>query len=236
MILARLDKSITGTNLARISAEVLDVEDLKLLVKSGKVDWGAAAEGEDLAIIWALKNREEVVEISAEVNKTNLEGDPTADMEIICDESTLRVHKAFLRAKSTVFEASLSSGMKEEREGVIRIKEISHNTITAMMHFIYTGTLGDNDLNIFDVAYTAEKYNLPGWVDELCRKLRTQEEVAEEMVANMVIASSGYQGARRLLEVAVDKIKARKEMVMTKEFREKFRDHQDSLFDLIQEM
>ena len=233
MILARLDKKHTGSTLASITLEVLEEKDIKLLVKSSKVDWSEAAEGEDLPIVWALKNREEVVEILAEVNKTNLEGDPTSDVEIICGGKTLRVHKAFLRAKSTVFEASLRSGMKEEREGVIRIKEISHDTITAMMHFIYTGTFGDYDLDISDMAYTADKYILSGWVDELCRKLRTQE-VTEGMVADMVIAGSEHPGARKLLEVAVTKIKARKKIVDSKDFREKV--DKNCLCDLIQEI
>ena len=165
----------------------------------------------------------------------NLEGDESCDLDIICGEKTLRVHKWFLKAKSPVFEAGLSSGMKEEREGVVKIDDVTPDIITAMIHYIYTGKLGDEDLNISDVAYAAEKYLLPGWVEELCSKLSAQE-VTEEMVADMVIAGSGYSGARKLMEVAVTKIKARKEIVDSKKFREKMLGHQDCLFDLIKEM
>ena len=56
MILARLDKSFTGSTMARIAVEVLEEEDVKLLVKSWKVDWKETAENEDPAILWALKN------------------------------------------------------------------------------------------------------------------------------------------------------------------------------------
>ena len=119
--------------------EVLGVDDLKLLVETGSVNWGSTAEGEDLPLVWALKNKEEVVEALAEVNKMNLEGDPSSDLAIICGEKTLRVHKWFMKARSAVFEASLRSGMTEERSGVIRITDISHDTIAAMIHFFYTG-------------------------------------------------------------------------------------------------
>ena len=56
-ILARLDKTFTGSTLARIAVEVLEEEDVKLLVQSGySVDWKETAENEDPAILWALKN------------------------------------------------------------------------------------------------------------------------------------------------------------------------------------
>ena len=115
--------------------EVLGVDDLKLLVETGSVDWGSTAEGEDLPLVWALKNKEEVVEILAGVNTVNLEGASSFDLAIICGEKTLRVHKWFMKARSMVIEASLRSGMTEERLGVVRITDISHETITAMIHF-----------------------------------------------------------------------------------------------------
>ena len=36
--------------------EVLEEEDVKLLVQSGKVDWNETEEDEDPAILWTLKN------------------------------------------------------------------------------------------------------------------------------------------------------------------------------------
>ena len=56
MILARLDKSYTGSTLARIAVEVLEEEDIKVLVQSEKVDWNETVENEDPAILWSLNN------------------------------------------------------------------------------------------------------------------------------------------------------------------------------------
>ena len=56
-ILQRLGKRPSGRSLARIAVEVGEVEDVKLLVRSGNVDWNEASVEEDPAIMWALKNR-----------------------------------------------------------------------------------------------------------------------------------------------------------------------------------
>ena len=55
-ILSKLNKSYTGTSLARIAVEVGEEEDIRLLVQSGTVDWTETGENEDPAILWALKN------------------------------------------------------------------------------------------------------------------------------------------------------------------------------------
>ena len=55
-ILSQLNKSYTGTSLARIAVEVGEEEDIRLLVQSGTVDWTETGENEDPAILWALKN------------------------------------------------------------------------------------------------------------------------------------------------------------------------------------
>ena len=55
-ILQRLGRRTTGTSLARIAVEVGEVEDIKLLVQAGNVDWNEAAVDEDPAIMWALKS------------------------------------------------------------------------------------------------------------------------------------------------------------------------------------
>ena len=85
-ILSRLNKTYTGTTLARIAVEVGEEEDIRLLVQSGSVDWNETAEDEDPAILWALKNEKfGIVDILMPVNKINLQGDPSADLTINCD-------------------------------------------------------------------------------------------------------------------------------------------------------
>ena len=167
MILSKLEKPYYGSSLARIAVEVGEEEDIRLLVQSGSVDWNETAEDEDPAILWALKNEKfGIVDILMAVNKINLQGDPSADLTINCDSETFRVHKYFLCSKSPVFSAMLNCDMREAREGEININTMNSNTLSSMIHYIYTGELADGwqDLDIQDVTIAADMYDLPGWI------------------------------------------------------------------------
>jgi len=164
-ILSKLEKLYSGSSLARIAVEVGEEEDIRLLVQSGSIDWNETAEDEDSAILWALKNEKfRIVDILMPVNKINLQGDPSADLTIKCDSKTFRVHKYFLCSKSPVFQARLE---RWEREGEININTMNSDTLTSMIHYIYTGELADGwqDLDIQDVTIAADMYDLPGWLE-----------------------------------------------------------------------
>ena len=181
MILSKLEKPYYGSSLARIAVEVGEEEDIRLLVEAERdilyiytnhryirVDWNETAEDEDPAILWALKNEKfGIVDILMAVNKINLQGDPSADLTINCDSETFRVHKYFLCSKSPVFSAMLNSDMREAREGEINIRDMNSNTLSSMIHYIYTGELADGwqDLDIQDVTIAADMYDLPGWIN-----------------------------------------------------------------------
>ena len=159
--------------------EVGEEEDIRLLVQAERededecykyreyftVDWNETVENEDPAILWALKNEKfGIVDILMAVNKINLQGDPSADLTINCDSETFRVHKCFLCFKSPVFRARLE---RWEREGEININTMNSNTLSSMIHYIYTEELADGwqDLDIQDVTIAADMYDLPGWVE-----------------------------------------------------------------------
>ena len=188
MILSKLEKPFDGSSLARIAVEVGEEEDIRLILKAERededksykygeyftVDWNETVEDEDPAILLALKNEKfGIVDILMAVNKINLQGDPSANLTIHCDSKTCRVHKYFLSAKSPVFSAMLNCGMKEDREGEINIRDMNSNTLSSMIHYIYTGELADGwqDLDIQDVTTAADMYDLAGWIEllsELC--------------------------------------------------------------------
>ena len=235
-ILSRLDKPYYGSSLARIAVEVGEEEDIRLLVqaeredkkydavfdKLSRVDWNETAEDEDPAILWALKNEKfGIVDILMAVNKINLQGDPSADLTINCDSETFRVHKYFLCSKSPVFRARLE---RWESEGEININTMNSDTLSSMIHYIYTGELADGwqDLDIRDLAEATDKYDLPGWMMIFCSKLNLGEVPAEK-VAEMIIAGSRYQhtAARELRLVARNKIRKRRELTADWAFRER---------------
>jgi len=170
MILSQLEKPYSGSSLARIAVEVGEEEDIRLLVEDedeDAFDWNETAEDEDPAILWALKNEKfGIVDILMPVNKINLQGDPSADLTINCDSETFRVHKGLLSYKSPVFRARLE---RWERQEEIDINTMSSNTLSSMIHYIYTGRLavGWQDLDIQDVTIAADMYDLSGWTDLL---------------------------------------------------------------------
>ena len=169
-VLSKLEKPFEGSSLARIAVEVGEEEDIRLLAKWTYFDWNETAEDEDPAILWALKNEKfGIVDILMPVNKINLQGDPSADLTINCDSETFRVHKYFLCSKSPVFSAMLNSDMREAREGEINIRDMNSDTLSSMIHYIYTGELADGwqDLDIQDVTIAADMYDLPGWMELL---------------------------------------------------------------------
>ena len=61
-ILSKLNKSYTGTSLARIALDVGEEEDIRLLVQSGTVDCSKTGENEDPVILWALKTHKLLLE------------------------------------------------------------------------------------------------------------------------------------------------------------------------------
>ena len=215
-ILSKLEKPYSGSSLARIAVEVGEEEDIRLLVQSKSVDWNETVEDEDPAILWALKNEKfRIVDILMPVNKINLQGDPSADLTINCDSETFRVHKYFLCSKSPVFSAMLNSDMREAREGEINIRDMNSDTLSSMIHYIYTGELADGwqDLDIQEAAMASDMYHLSGWMELFCSALKT-EEVTAEKAAEMIIAGSRYKDsvARELTLVARDMIKERREI------------------------
>ena len=96
-------------------------------------------EDEDPAILWALKNDKfEIVDLLMAGNEINLQGDPSADLTIICGPETFRIHKYFFCSKSPVFSAMLNINMREARNGEVNFEEMKTSTVSSMIHYIYT--------------------------------------------------------------------------------------------------
>jgi BTB/POZ domain len=67
--------------------------------------------------------------------------DFTIKVKIENDEVNIPVHKIILASRSEFFRGLFSNGMKEQQEGSLTIKDISPNTISNILRFIYTSTI-----------------------------------------------------------------------------------------------
>ena len=90
---------------------------------------------------------------------------------------------------------------------------------------------GEN-LNVQKVSYAAGKYDMPGFMDLLCFKMKS-EDVPGEFIADMLISADRHNSTD-LKNVALDKLRANKDILNDKKFREKLQkaENKNILFDI----
>ena len=124
----------------------------------------------------------------------------------------------------------------EAKKNEIVIREIDPKTLSAMIHYLYTGDLIEEALDVQMVAHAAAKYRIPGFMDLLCFKMKT-EDVQSKFIADMLIAADRH-GSQDLKNVALDKIRADREILNDKGFRKKMQEaeNKDLLVDLFNDL
>jgi len=176
------------------------------------------------AFLTALKsNSERDLKLLAPLNKTNLEGDSSADLTITCGSARFRVHRYILGYRSPVFRAMLDSPMREAREGEITIHHMNPTTLSSMIHYMYTGELVSDwqDLDILDMVMAADMYDLPGWVE----LLSPSTNMTGEIVADLIIAGSKHEKFKHLRRYAILILKEDPHLTSDEGFMEKLGQH-----------
>ena len=86
------------------------------------------------------------------------------------------------------------------------------------------------------VAHATVKYEIPGFMDLLCFKMKT-EDVQSKFIADMLIAADRH-GSEDLKNVALDKIRADREVLNDEGFRKKMKEaeNKDLLFDVFNDL
>ena len=175
-------------------------EVVEILVRCPRVDLNVPDSDGDTPILWALKNDKlAIFDLLAPVSKVNLQGDPSADLTIVCGSEEMkiefRVHKQFLCYRSSVFRDMLNS------DANIIFLDMDSTTVRSMIHYIYTGEMSEDwqDLDILEVASAADTYKLPGWVEVFWTKLRLWGgELTEVQLEEMRIAEETYDTLARI--------------------------------------
>jgi len=70
-------------------------------------------------------------------------------------------HKNILYARSEHFKAMLSGGMRESKESVATLSNISSDVFLQLLHFIYTGTCLITPDNVLELFITSDRFILP---------------------------------------------------------------------------
>ena len=95
-------------------------------------------------------------------------------------------------------------------------------TFVAMLHYVYTGEMEEGlDIDLNKMIYAAEKYDLPGLMDLLFFKMKS-DDIQEEFIPDLLIIADKYQ-ACRVKKLALEKIRAKITLSVSKKIKE---DHQ----------
>ena len=89
------------------------------------------------------------------------------------DQARLKAHRIMLCAASPFFHNTLNSDMKEKKEGVIRLEEMSKAVMEEVLEYLYTGHVDINEHNAFDLLAAADYFIIPSLKD-LCGKVILQ--------------------------------------------------------------
>ena len=106
----------------------------------------------------------------------------------------------------------LQGSMLEAREGEVTVTDVDPGTFAAVLHYIYTGELDDDqDLDINKMIYAAEKYDLDGLKELLFLKMKSGD-IQEEFIPDLLIIADKYQ-AEPLKKLALEKIRANRKIL-----------------------
>lgn len=88
-----------------------------------------------------------------------LDTDVNHDVELKCEEHTVKAHKIVLCARSEVLKAMLGTDMQEARTSVVLMKDIDVNNLRLFVRYLYTDELPDLTFDQAEILYDyGDKY------------------------------------------------------------------------------
>ena len=88
-------------------------------------------------------------------------------------QARLKAHRIVLCAASPFFFNALNSEMKEKKEGVIRLEEMTKDVMEEVLEYLYTGHVDLNEATACDLMAVADYFLLPA-LKELCGNVIAQ--------------------------------------------------------------
>ena len=119
----------------------------------------------------------------------------------------------------------------EARQGNVTVTDVDSRTLAAVLHYVYTGELKEG-LDLNNMIYAADKYDLPGLRDLLFLKMKS-EDIQEEFIPDLLIIADKYQ-AGPLKKLALEKIRANRKILRKKDFQRKLANFQHIVFDIME--
>ena len=127
--------------------------------------------------------------------------------------------------------------MKEAQKSEVFIEDIDAETLAMMISFIYTGDFeAGDDTEVQMVARAADKYDIKGFMELLCFKMKPFT-VKNELIADMVITADRYN-SKELRDVALNKLRANRDIMNEAGFRQRMMmaENKNLIFDLFRDL
>ena len=98
------------------------------------------------------------------------------DVRLKVREDIFPAHRIVLAANSDYFHAMFTAEMKESNQEVIELKDesISRDALKMLMDSIYTGDLGVNEENVFELLAAADHLQVTSVVQQCCDFLKRE--------------------------------------------------------------
>ena len=127
--------------------------------------------------------------------------------------------------------------MKESQKNEVFIEDIDAETLAMMISFIYTGDFEvDDTTDVQMVARAADKYDIKGFMELLCFKMKVGN-IKNDFIADMLIAADKHN-SKELRAVALEKLRANRDIIKEDGFRERMMKsgNKDLIFNLFNDL
>ena len=139
---------------------------------------------EDLPAISVTEQNPFCVEMMKRLNIQRKQGHLCDITLITKDDQELKAHRNILSAASPFFYKLLQSDMKENREGIVRLEEISGSVMEDVLEFIYTGTVEVTEENAEELVVATNYLLVPN--------LKTISGLIQQQICELNCISAFY--------------------------------------------
>jgi len=161
-----------------------------------------------------------------------LDDDTFADVNIVCDDRTIRCHKNILGARSSVFRAMFQHDMKENKNGEVLISDLEYSTVNDMVRYIYSGRVDDINTKAAALLSAADKYDLKDLKSLSERSL--MDGLGVEQALDILILADLHK-ATQLRERAVQFFLSHKNEVFSQvDWKKKMKSYPDLLMEILE--
>lgn len=124
-----------------------------------------------------------------------------SDVTFMVEGRPVYAHRAMLSVRCDHFRAMFASGMKESREAEIVLHDISYNTFTNLMQFIYTDTVDVSADGAIELYVAADLYTMSR-LKALCESI-VQKGITVDNAAYLLTTADSLPHARTMQDLCL---------------------------------